>query len=166
MPTKLFPRYDSRASFYGKAKVKRVNGKLVLQSYQTDVAEIVKGKPFVKGTYSQTTLRHIKEFLKQQGFKAETSKQIMKDYGRKKILKSKIKAKQNTGDNMLKTVGMVAQMGDIFGKTQKEKSAWKVRMLKAGLQKRGLSIPEDWEGLSEKEKKRRLDNTMKVLMES
>jgi hypothetical protein len=35
----------------------------------------------VYGTYSSTTLRHIKEFLKQNGFKAESSKQIMADYG-------------------------------------------------------------------------------------
>jgi hypothetical protein len=160
---KLIPRFDTRKSFYGKAKVKQMNGKKVLQSYQTDVAEIEKGKPFVKGLYSTTTTRHIKEFLKQQGFKAETSKQIMKDYGIKNRVRKKIKKNK---DNHLKTIGMVAQMGDIFGKTQKEKSAWKVRMLKAGLQNRGLSIPKDWDMLPEKEKKKRLDKTMKVLMES
>jgi len=83
----LKPRYDSRASFYKKAKVKQVNGKLILQSYQTDVAKIENGKPIVYGTYSQTTLRHIKEFLKQYGYKAETSKQILKDYGEKNDIK-------------------------------------------------------------------------------
>jgi len=80
----LQPRYDSRASFYGKAKIRQENGKLILQSYYTDVAKIENGKPVVYGTYSQTTLRHIKEFLKQQGYKAENSKQIIKDYGLKK----------------------------------------------------------------------------------
>ena len=34
----------------------------------------------VFGLYSVTTLRHIKEFLKQNGFKAETKAQIAKDY--------------------------------------------------------------------------------------
>jgi len=78
---KMMPRFDSRKSFYGKAKIKFVNGKQVLQSYQTDVAEISDGKATIKGLYSPTTTRHIKEFLRQRGFKAETSKQIWKDYG-------------------------------------------------------------------------------------
>ena len=81
MPSPLQTQFDSRKSFYGKAKVLYQKGKLVLESYGTNVAEIVNGKPRVFGTYSTTTLRHIKEFLKQNGFKAENTKQIMKDYG-------------------------------------------------------------------------------------
>jgi hypothetical protein len=76
-------QYDPRKSFYGKAKVRGDGGRVVLESYGTDVASIENGKAIVNGTYSQTTLRHIKEFLKQNGFKAETSAQIMKDYGGK-----------------------------------------------------------------------------------
>lgn len=53
----------------------------VLYSYNIKVAEIKDGKPIVYGTYSTTTLRHIKEFLKQEGYKAETKEQIEKDYG-------------------------------------------------------------------------------------
>ena len=78
----LESRYDGRKSFYGKAIVRKENGKLILTSYQTDVAKIENGKPTVYGLYSQTTTRHIKEFWRQQGYKAETSKQIMKDYGK------------------------------------------------------------------------------------
>jgi hypothetical protein len=77
----LKPVYDSRKSFYGKAKVRKENGRLILTSYNTDVAELENGKAYVYGTYSPTTLRHIKEFLKQYGYKAESSKQIIKDYG-------------------------------------------------------------------------------------
>ncbi len=73
----LEPEYDSAVSFYKKA---RVEGNK-LYSYDTLVAEIKDGNPVVYGTYSQTTLRHIKEWLKQNGFKAENSKQIMNDYG-------------------------------------------------------------------------------------
>jgi len=80
----LEPEYDSKKSYYGKATVTEENGKKILTSYSTDVAEIKDGKAIVHGTYSQTTLRHIKEFLLQNGFKAENSKQIMKDYGEKK----------------------------------------------------------------------------------
>jgi protocatechuate 3,4-dioxygenase beta subunit len=80
--TDLSPRYDSRKSFYGKARTYTdEKGNRVLISYQTKVAEIENGKPKVYGTYSATTLRHIKEFLQQNGYKAESSKQIMADYG-------------------------------------------------------------------------------------
>lgn len=85
----LSPRYDSRKSFYGKAHVDTGDNddKNKLYSYDTLVAEIKDGKPVVYGTYSATTLRHIKDWLKQNGFKAETSKQIMQDYGVNESLK-------------------------------------------------------------------------------
>lgn len=76
----LTPKHDARASFYGKAFIRNENNKLVLRSYNTDVAFIKNGKATVNGTYSTTTLRHIKEFLKQEGFKAESKDQILKDY--------------------------------------------------------------------------------------
>jgi len=80
MSYKLECIHDSRQSFYGKA-VCRVEGeKLILRSYATDVAYIEYGRAVVRGIYSPTTLRHIKEFLKQNRFKAKTSKQILEDY--------------------------------------------------------------------------------------
>lgn len=82
--TKLKPRYDSRKDFYGKARVYESDGKKVLISYNTEVAYIKDGKPVVNGLYSATTTRHIKEFLRQNGYKAESSKQILEDYGEKK----------------------------------------------------------------------------------
>lgn len=75
---------DSHKSFYGKAHVIEKGNRKVLRSYNTDVAEIKDGKPVVYGLYSATTTRHIKAFLLENGFKAETSKQIMADYGEKK----------------------------------------------------------------------------------
>jgi hypothetical protein len=79
----LDTQYDSRRSFYSKAKVDTGDkgDKNKLYSYNTLVAEIVDGKPVVHGTYSATTLRHIKEWLKQLGYKADNAKQIMRDYG-------------------------------------------------------------------------------------
>lgn len=79
--TKLKPQYSNQKSFYGKARVENEDGKKVLYSYNTKVAEIVDGKARVFGLYSNTSNRHIKEFLKQNGFKVDNSKQIMKDYG-------------------------------------------------------------------------------------
>lgn len=77
----LMPRYDSRKSFYGKALVIEKGTAKTLRSYSTNVATIENGKAKVYDIYSQTTLRHIKEFLKQNGFKAETLNQIWRDYG-------------------------------------------------------------------------------------
>lgn len=63
----LSARYDSRKSFYGKAHVIELdNGTLQLQSYNTIVREIKNGKYFqLWDGKSQTTTRHIKEFIKQ-----------------------------------------------------------------------------------------------------
>lgn len=83
----LRPIHDSRKSFYGKALVvEDGSGVKKLRSYNTIVAQINDGRPTVYGTYSNTTLRHIKEFLKQNHFKADTSRQIMKDYAEKQSL--------------------------------------------------------------------------------
>lgn len=76
----LTPIYDAGKSFYGKAIIIQTQNKLQLKSYNTIVAEYSDGKVEVFGDYSTTTLRHIKEFLKQNGFNAETKKQILKDY--------------------------------------------------------------------------------------
>jgi len=77
----LDTKFDSRKSYYGKAHVIQRGDKKILRSYDTDVAEIENGKAKVFGLYSATTTRHIKDFLQQNGFKAESSKQIMADYG-------------------------------------------------------------------------------------
>lgn len=64
----LDARYDARQSFYGKAHViDHENGILELQSYNTIVARIENGKVTQNdlGVYSQTTNRHIREFIKQ-----------------------------------------------------------------------------------------------------
>lgn len=79
---KLIPKTISQKSFGGKAIERAENGKIILKSYATDVAYIDEnGKAHVKGLYSDTTKRHIFEFLKQHGFKAESSAQILADYG-------------------------------------------------------------------------------------
>ena len=163
----LEPAYSNQKSFYKKAKVRNENGKDILTSFSTDVAEIVNGKPYVKGLYSNTTTRHIKDFLKQRGFKAENSQQIMQDYGTRTELKNKVKNKIDDGNSLLKSVAMVAKMGDFLGgNTLKEKNAWKTRMLNAGLSNRGLMMPEDWSNVKETEKKKRLNKALKELMNS
>ena len=76
----LIPVFDSRKSFYGKAKVIVMENEIVLQSYDTFVASIKNGKVIINGFYSNTTLRHIKEFLKQNGFEVGSKKELEKMY--------------------------------------------------------------------------------------
>lgn len=80
METLLQAINDNANSFYGKARVTNENGTITLISYTTKVAQIKDGKATVFNTHSQTTLRHIKEFLKQNGFIAENKAQILEDY--------------------------------------------------------------------------------------
>lgn len=80
----LEAQYDSRKSFGGKAQVETDNaGTETLYSYNTPVVKIVNGKVTLlpKWDSSATTLRHVKEFLKQHDLKAESKEQIAKDYG-------------------------------------------------------------------------------------
>lgn len=73
--------HDSHKSFYGKAMVRREDGKLILRSYSTDVAYITEGgRAVVKGMYSNTTARHIRAFLIENGFRVGTFDQILKWY--------------------------------------------------------------------------------------
>ena len=81
MPTFLEPKFDSRGSFHKKAKIREEGNRKILTSYSTDVAYIEGKKAVVLGQWGVTTTRHIKEFLKQNGFMALTKKQIWKDYG-------------------------------------------------------------------------------------
>ena len=79
--------YDSRTSFYKKARVYKKYDSIVkanllyLVSYNTIVAiiDLDKNTPYIYGWYSQTTARHINEFLKQNGFQAMTKKEMIKD---------------------------------------------------------------------------------------
>ena len=78
----LTPQYDTRKSFYGKARIEETEEYLKLYSYNTLVAMINKNENTAKvfDSYSQTTLRHIKEFLKQNNFTAINRKQIEDTY--------------------------------------------------------------------------------------
>lgn len=74
--TELYAYYDSAISFYGKATRELFeNGSEVLTSYKTqmvkyDSAEMKMLK--LSSVYSQTTMRHINEFLADYGRKTLT----------------------------------------------------------------------------------------------
>lgn len=82
--SELSPQYDARKSFYGKAKVVTdSDGTQILYSYNTPVAEIKNGKAILRAMWdsSSTTLRHVKEFLRQNGFEVGSKAQLAKMYG-------------------------------------------------------------------------------------
>ena len=78
----MSPQYDARQSFYGKARVDDNGNEKTLYSYNTPVAKIIGDKVELlpKWDWSQTTLRHVKEFLKQNGFEASSLAQMKRDY--------------------------------------------------------------------------------------
>lgn len=80
----LQPIYEPKNSFYKKAKVIFDNGKTTLYSYDTKIIEL-KDRELVymceECLLTQTTLRHLKEFLKQFYKNQEyTKKDILKEF--------------------------------------------------------------------------------------
>lgn len=83
----LIPHFDSRNSFYNKARVvEKDDGTKILYSYATPVCRIKDNKAtllhrgYLGWNSSQTTLRHVKEFLKQNGFEVGSVKDLAKMY--------------------------------------------------------------------------------------
>ena len=89
--------YDSRKSFYGKAHVKIESDKIghkyvsyyTLFSYDTFICEVkeIDGGKFInaftddEGHLTQTTLRHLKEFMLQLGLESRPKKEWLKEIG-------------------------------------------------------------------------------------
>lgn len=135
----------------------RVEGNKVF-SYNTHVATI-EGNQLVKlGYWSTTTSKHINHVADEYGLKVVEQTQEQKEAQRKE--------EEASAAGFMKMVGTIAQLGEIFAtssdnteeQNKKATNDWKSRMLKAGLS--GLSMPEDWDTLSEEEKERRLDGVI------
>ena len=73
------------------------------------------------------------------------------------------KLKPFSDNEHFKSTLMIAKLGDLFCQDKKEKNDWKKRMLMAGLENRGLSMPDDWNELSEDEKESRLNKVMELM---
>lgn len=130
----------------------RIDGNSVY-SYDTHVATI-RGRELVKhGYWSVTTSKHINY--------------VAKEYDLTVIDGSKEQpAEDPKSSSFINTVAMVAKMGELLaGPTDKARNDWKKRMIAAGLENKGISFPDDWDTLTEKEKKRRLDGAIKQLSE-
>lgn len=114
----LRTQHDSRASFHNKAivDINDENGEKTLYSYNTPVVKLTKEKEIKllpKWDSSATTLRHVKEFLKQNGFKADSLKQIRQDYLKESSTRDKIDAnKDNKIEKARKTLKRVRDDAD------------------------------------------------------
>ena len=81
----LEPKYDGRKSFYKKAWVRENDDNTIdLISYATKVAtintNIIPATCRINGIYSATTLRHIKEFLRQYDMPCGSKNDIVNMY--------------------------------------------------------------------------------------
>lgn len=85
---------------------------------------------------------------------------IIKAYFDEKQAKKYIKAIKEPENEQFKAVSMVCAVGNILCNTQEEKNKWDKRMLGTI---EGIDFPEDFNSLSEKEKKRRLEGAKKIL---
>lgn len=119
-------------------------------SYTTHVATIdsTNRKLLVHGWWSVTTSKHINY--------------VAREYGLEIVKEERVK-EPSEGNAELKTLAMVMAMGSVFSDNKKDSNDWKTRMLKAGLENKGLIIPEDWENLSEEEKESRLNKVMEEM---
>ena len=80
----LQARYDARKSFYKKAIVYKTAASDVLESYHTRICELyVNGELWIYDAfYSMTTMRHVKEFLKQHNVRIE---KLLREYDCKNL---------------------------------------------------------------------------------
>lgn len=83
----------------------------------------------------------------------------------KLVIKNGGDAEMKRFNQELKTVAMVASLGSLFSNDRKEANDWKTRMIKAGLEGKGLIMPDDWDSLSEEEKERRLNSLIAFMKE-
>lgn len=137
----------------------RIEGNKVI-SYTTHVATIdhANRKLLVHGWWSMTTSKHINHV-------ADTYRLVKEDAPLTKQTVHEANDKNHFAetDGMLKSVAMVAAFGAILCPDKKSKNDWQARMLEAGLGNRGLTMPADWDSLSEDEKERRLEKVLGVL---
>lgn len=66
-------------------------------------------------------------------------------------------------DSTMRTTMAIAKLGDLFCDDKKSKNDWKKRMIKAGLQNRGLQFPDDWDKFSEDDKENRLNHCIEMM---
>ena len=81
--------YDARKSFYGKALVEVKGKELILYSYLKKVCYIIGNEVYIISLDSNTTNRHIREFLRQNEWRFSGNEKYKKlidsDYSKKEL---------------------------------------------------------------------------------
>lgn len=103
------------------------------------------------------------EAYEYQSLLEECARKVDDPADREAIAKFAKEGKADTSD--LKKISGIMALGSIFTEDQAGANDWKTRMLRAGLEGRGLMMPDDWDQLPEDEKTSRLDKIIKVLGE-
>lgn len=120
-------------------------------SYNTHVATIDGRKLFQLGYWSQTTQKHINYVAREYGL------ELVKDD--KEHKEAAEKEKEEGSASMLKSISLIAALGDMMGRKPEEKNAWKKRFIE---KVPGIIMPDDFDSLPEAEKKRRLDGAIQI----
>jgi hypothetical protein len=113
----------------------------------------------VKCTYQNRTWESY-EFQSVLYKLAEKSKVLSKE--EKQFLHDYAKTYQEH-DSGLSAIAGVMSLASLFTDNESASNDWKERMLRAGLEGRGLIMPDDWESLPEAEKTKRLDGVIGAL---
>ncbi len=152
----LGAKYDGKKSFSKKARGREQNGVKTLKSCGTNLVCVDRGKACVFGTYSQTTIRHIKEFLKQQGFKVESTAQIVKDYPSE--------PQKKEVPNPYANVLLAIEFGKVsYGEDEEGRYKYNKKIL---LTIPGSFFPDDFDSLPLEERKKRIDGAINALQKS
>ena len=112
---------------------------------------------------SKTKICYLNRTWEKYTFQSVLQKIIEKNFsaGEKEIYLAII---EEQGLNMdlkpLKTVSLIAKLGDVLCKEDRDKNKWKKKMLKT---LKGVDFPEDFDNLPEKEQAKRLDNAINSL---
>lgn len=78
--TELLSIYGETKTFHGKAMIEQTPNGEKLYSYNCLVAEIIGKNAIIYECKTDSTFRHIVEFLKSHRFQADNKKQIIADY--------------------------------------------------------------------------------------
>ena len=103
----LMPTWSNLKSFHGKAIVgTKENGNKYLKSFGFLIAEIIDGKVKIHNEVekwdSKTTIRHINNFLFENGFETGNVKELIELYINKKIEKNEDKKDTKSADEKSK----------------------------------------------------------------
>jgi len=149
-------KINERMKIIGKTQNTRNGFRHLVEFYRDDKLIESRSVSYLNRTWEsynyETAISNLlKKMVKNRDLTQDEAKQI------------KIRTKDIAHGNInreMGTLSAIASLGDVFGKTKKEKNDWKKRMLST---QKGMSFPDNWDSLSEDEKEKRLDGAIKQM---